>query len=67
MSFQSFFCKFVFDETISSVNVVILSVDVNFAIVSGNSVFDLIVFSVDVFGISVVISVVNFSSADDDL
>lgn len=63
--FSVVFCKFVFNKTISSVNVVILSVDVNFAIVSGKSVVDLIVLLVDVFGISIVISVVNFSSADE--
>lgn len=58
------FCNFVVEEAISSVNVVISSVDVNFSIVSGKTVVDLIVPSVDVFGLSVVISVVNISSVD---
>lgn len=45
------FCNFVVDKGVSLVNVVISSVDVNFSIVSGKTVVDLIVLSEDVFGI----------------
>lgn len=58
------FCNFVVDQSISSVNVVISSV-VNFSIVIGKTVVDLIVLSADVIGIAFVISVVDISSVDD--